>query len=150
MQPLVALRAPKLFNLRTDPFQRAELEAGDYDKWYVEHAFAVAPAQAIVGQFLQSFQEFPPRQKPGSFSPETPMRCLSAGSGYCATATWLYAGSSASPARFRRAGMRTCIRRGRSARDEARGPWVVLSSTHRVRVAKSRLDFVARQSIAWL
>ena len=60
--------ATEAFNLRTDPFERAELEAGDYDKWYVEHAFTVAPAQAIVGQFLQSFQEFPPRQKPGSFS----------------------------------------------------------------------------------
>ena len=67
MQPLVALRAPKLFNLRTDPFERPNWKAGDYDKWYVEHAFAVAPAPAIVGQFLQSFREFPPRQSQGAF-----------------------------------------------------------------------------------
>ena len=68
MQPLVPLRAPKIFNLRSDPFERAEHEAGGYDKWFVEHAFVLVPAQAIVGQHLATFQEFPPRQKPGSFS----------------------------------------------------------------------------------
>ena len=68
MQPFVPLRAPKLFNLRSDPFERAEHEAGDYVKWFVEHIFVLVPAQAIVGQFLATFQEFPPRQKPGSFS----------------------------------------------------------------------------------
>ena len=68
MQPLVQLRAPKIFNLRSDPFERAEHEAGGYDKWFVEHAFVLVPAQAIVGEFLSTFQAFPPRQKPGSFS----------------------------------------------------------------------------------
>ena len=68
MQPLVQLRAPKIFNLRSDPFERAEHEAGGYDKWFVEHAFVLVPAQAIVGGFLSTFQAFPPRQKPGSFS----------------------------------------------------------------------------------
>ena len=43
-------RAPKIFNLRSDPFERAEHEAGGYDKWFVEHAFVFVPAQAIVGQ----------------------------------------------------------------------------------------------------
>ena len=70
MQPFVPLRAPKLFNLRSDPFERAEQEAGDYVKWFVEHIFVLVPAQAIVGRFLATFQEFPPRQKPGSFSVE--------------------------------------------------------------------------------
>jgi len=65
---LVQLRAPKIFNLRSDPFERAEHEAGGYDKWFVEHAFVLVPAQAIVGEFLSTFQAFPPRQKPGSFS----------------------------------------------------------------------------------
>ena len=60
MQPFVPLRAPKLFNLRSDPFERAEHEAGDYDKWFIEHIFVLVPAQAIVGQFLATFQEFPP------------------------------------------------------------------------------------------
>ena len=68
IQPFVPLRAPKLFNLRSDPFERAEHEAGDYVKWFVEHIFVLVPAQSIVGQFLATFQEFPTRQKPGSFS----------------------------------------------------------------------------------
>ena len=76
MQPLVPLRAPKLFNLRSDPFERAELEAGDNVKWYVEHVFVLVPAQAIVAQHLASFQDFPPRQKPGSFSVEQAMEML--------------------------------------------------------------------------
>ncbi len=76
MQPLVPLRAPKLFNLRSDPFERAEHEAGDYDKWFIEHLFVLVPAQAIVAQHIQSFQEFPPRQKPGSFSVDEAMEML--------------------------------------------------------------------------
>jgi arylsulfatase len=67
-QPFVTLRAPKLFNLRSDPFERAEQEAGDYVRWFVEHAYVFIPAQAIVAQHLGSFKEFPPRQMPGTFS----------------------------------------------------------------------------------
>ncbi len=76
MQPLVPLRAPKLFKLRSDPFERAEHEAGDYDKWFIEHLFVLVPAQAIVAQHLAAFQEFPPRQKPGSFSIDRAMDLL--------------------------------------------------------------------------
>jgi arylsulfatase A-like enzyme len=68
MQPLVPLRAPKLFNLRSDPFERANYEAGDYVKWFVEHAFVFVPAQAIVAQHLTTYTQFPPRQAPRSFS----------------------------------------------------------------------------------
>ncbi len=68
IKPFETLRAPKLFNLRSDPFEHAETEAGDYVKWFVDHLFVLVPAQAIVAQHLQTFQEFPPRQKPGSFS----------------------------------------------------------------------------------
>ena len=75
-QPLVQLRLPKLFNLRSDPFERAQHEAGDYVRWFVEHAFVLVPAQAIVAQHLASFQQFPPRQKPGSFSVEQAMEKL--------------------------------------------------------------------------
>ena len=67
-QPLVPLRLPYLFNLRSDPFERSQYEAGDYVRWFVEHAFVLVPAQALVAQHLTSFQQFPPRQKPGSFS----------------------------------------------------------------------------------
>jgi arylsulfatase len=68
MQPFLPLRTPKLFNLRSDPFERAQYEAGDYVKWFVEHAFVFVPAQAIVAEHLASFQQFPPRQAPGSFT----------------------------------------------------------------------------------
>ena len=75
-QPMIQLRLPSLFNLRSDPFERAQHEAGDYVKWFVEHAFVLVPAQAIVGQHLMSFQQFPPRQRPGSFSVEQAMEKL--------------------------------------------------------------------------
>jgi arylsulfatase len=77
MKPLVPLRAPKIFNIRSDPFERAEHEAGAYDTWFVEHAFVLVPAQAIVGKYVQTFQEFPPRQEPGSFSIDQVMKKLS-------------------------------------------------------------------------
>jgi arylsulfatase len=66
--PLVPLRLPMLTDLRADPFERAHTEAGEYDKWRVEHAFVLVPAQDLVGQHLQTYVAFPPRQKPGSFS----------------------------------------------------------------------------------
>jgi hypothetical protein len=56
MQPFVTLRAPKLFNVRSDPFERAEFESGDYVKWFIEHLWVFVPAQSIVGQHIASFQ----------------------------------------------------------------------------------------------
>ena len=67
-QPFVELRIPLLGNLRMDPFERAEAESWGYDRWSVEHAFVLGPSAAYVGQWLQSFRDFPPRQKPGSFN----------------------------------------------------------------------------------
>ncbi|MGB7885414.1 MAG: sulfatase-like hydrolase/transferase [Xanthobacteraceae bacterium] len=61
------LRVPKLFNLRADPFERGD-QSILYNKWMVDRAFAQAPAQALVAQWLQTFQEFPIRQKPASFN----------------------------------------------------------------------------------
>jgi arylsulfatase len=73
-EPFTVLRAPKLTNLRMDPFERAEEEyAMGYQRWYMERMFLIAPAGAFVGQWLQSFKEFPPRQKPGSFNLERVM-----------------------------------------------------------------------------
>jgi arylsulfatase len=66
--PLVTLRFPKLFDIRADPFEAADRDAGDYDRWRVERAFVLVPAQAYVGRHLATYQEFPPRQKPGSFA----------------------------------------------------------------------------------
>jgi arylsulfatase len=67
-EPFVALRLAKLFNLRSDPFESADHEGMDYERWRVEHLFLLVPAQAYVGRFLGTFKQFPPRQKPGSFS----------------------------------------------------------------------------------
>jgi len=67
-EPYVELRLPKLFNLRQDPFERADHESIGYDQWRIERLYALVPAQVFVGNFISTFQEFPPRQKPGSFS----------------------------------------------------------------------------------
>lgn len=68
-EPFVPLRFPKLFNLRSDPFERAD-EDGTmfYAKWAADRMFLLVPAQALVGEFLKTFEEFPPRQKAASFS----------------------------------------------------------------------------------
>jgi arylsulfatase len=67
-EPFVPLRLPKLFTLRADPFETADHEGMDYERWRVEHLFVMVPAQAYVAKFLETFKEYPPRQKPGSFS----------------------------------------------------------------------------------
>ncbi|RDJ02738.1 arylsulfatase [Rhizobium grahamii] len=66
--PLVVLRLPKLFDLRSDPFEIGDHEAIGYPRWRIDRAFLLVPAQAYVAQYLKSFQDFPPRQPPGSFS----------------------------------------------------------------------------------
>jgi arylsulfatase len=77
-EPFTELRAPKVTNLRMDPFERAEHEnAMGFQRWYMERMFMIAPAGAYVGQWLQSFREFPPRQKPGSFNLERVMEAVS-------------------------------------------------------------------------
>ena len=79
--PFEELRAPLLTNLRMDPFERAEEEnAMGYQRWYMDRMFLIAPAGAYVGQWLQSFREFPPRQKPGSFNLDRVMEAVTAGS----------------------------------------------------------------------
>ena len=80
-KPFEALRAPMLGNLRSDPFERAEYEGFGYKRWYTEHMFAIAPAGAYVAQWLQSFKDFPPRQKPGSFNLERVMESVTKGAG---------------------------------------------------------------------
>jgi arylsulfatase A-like enzyme len=67
-EPFVTLRVPKLFNLRTDPFERADITSVTYYDWFVNHVFLLVPAQAFVGQFLQTFREYPQRQKAASFN----------------------------------------------------------------------------------
>jgi arylsulfatase len=80
-QPYTALRAPMMTNLRMDPFEKAFDESIGYPRWWVDHMFMFAPAGAYVGQWLQSFREFPPRQKPGSFNLDRVMEAVMDASG---------------------------------------------------------------------
>ena len=79
--PFTELRAPKICNLRMDPFERAEYEnAMGFQQWYMERMYIIAPAGTYVGKWLQSFKEFPPRQKPGSFNLDRVMEAVTSGS----------------------------------------------------------------------
>jgi arylsulfatase len=80
-EPFVTLRIPKVFNLRTDPFERADITSNTYWDWMIDHAFMLIPAQKIVGDFLVTFKEFPPRQKAASFTVDQVMAKLLTGLG---------------------------------------------------------------------
>ena len=67
-EPFVPLRVPKIFNLRRDPFERADEDSNVYWDWVLDHAFILVPVQAYVSARIRSFKEFPPRQKPASFN----------------------------------------------------------------------------------
>jgi hypothetical protein len=67
-EPFTDLRLPLMFNLRTDPYERANITSNTYYDWLMDHAYLLVPAQAYVGKFLMTFKEFPPSQKPASFS----------------------------------------------------------------------------------
>jgi arylsulfatase A-like enzyme len=67
-EPFVPLRVPKIFNLRRDPFERADENSNTYWDWVIDHAFILVPAQAYVAAQIQSLQDFPPRQKPAAFN----------------------------------------------------------------------------------
>jgi arylsulfatase len=64
----VPLRIPKVSNLRTDPFERADTTSNTYWDWYISKAYLIMAAQALVSRFLETFKEFPPRQKPATFT----------------------------------------------------------------------------------
>ncbi len=77
MEPFVPLRVPLIFNLRRDPYERAEETSNTYYDWLLDRAYLLVPAQTYVGNFLATFQEFPPRQKAASFSLDQVMEKLS-------------------------------------------------------------------------
>ena len=68
MDPFVPLRVPLILNLRRDPYERAPLTSNTYYDWVLDRAYLLVPAQAYVGEFLKTFQAYPPRQKAASFS----------------------------------------------------------------------------------
>jgi len=81
MEPFVPLRVPLMFNLRRDPYERAEITSNTYYDWLLDHAYLLVPAQTYVGQFLATFKEFPPRQKAASFSLDQVMEKLKSPAG---------------------------------------------------------------------
>ena len=80
-EPFVPLRVPKIFNLRRDPFERADENSNTYYDWLVDHAFLLVPAQTYVAEQARSFVEFPPRQKPASFNLDQVLETLKDASG---------------------------------------------------------------------
>ncbi len=73
-EPLVKLRAPKMFNLRRDPFERADENSNTYWDWVISHAYMLYEMQAIVAQQIKAFMQFPPRQKPAAFNLDEVLR----------------------------------------------------------------------------
>jgi arylsulfatase len=78
-EPFTKMRIPKIFNLRTDPFERADFVSNTYWDWYLSKAYMLLGAQAIVQRFLSSFAEFPPRQKAASFTIDQILEKMTAG-----------------------------------------------------------------------
>ena len=76
IEPFVPLRGPKMFNLRRDPFERADENSNTYHDWCLSHMYIMYGMQAIVAQDIESFIKFPPRQRPASFNLDAVMRQL--------------------------------------------------------------------------
>jgi len=81
MDPFVPLRVPLILNLRRDPYERATITSNTYYDWLLERAYLLVPAQTYVGNFLSTFKEYPPRQKPASFSLDKVMEKLTSTGG---------------------------------------------------------------------
>jgi arylsulfatase A-like enzyme len=80
-EPFVTLRVPKLFNLRTDPYERADITSNTYYDWLLDHVFVFVPAQDYVGQFLMTFKDYPQRQKAASFNMDEVMKKMQENNG---------------------------------------------------------------------
>jgi arylsulfatase len=80
-EPFTELRLPKMFDLRADPYEQADITSNTYHDWQLRHAFLIVPAQQYAAQFLETFRKFPPRQAPTSFNLEEVMRNLSEAGG---------------------------------------------------------------------
>jgi arylsulfatase len=75
-EPFVPLRIPKMFNLRRDPFERADVDSNTYWDWVISHAYLIYGMQMIVGQQIDAFVKFPPRHKAAAFNLDAVMRQL--------------------------------------------------------------------------
>ncbi len=80
-EPFTELRVPLIFNLRRDPFEKAQHNANTYNDWVLDRAFVIVPIQSLAAQFLQTMQDYPPSQTPGSFNLSTIEEKLKGGLG---------------------------------------------------------------------
>jgi arylsulfatase len=80
-EPFTPLRVPLIFNLRRDPYERAQITSNTYYDWLIDRAYLLVPAQTYVGNFLMTFKDYPPRQKAASFSLDQVMEKLQLGGG---------------------------------------------------------------------
>ena len=69
-EPFIELRVPLLFNLRRDPFERAQHNANTYHAWFLDRVYVLVPMQQLAGKFLMTMKDYPPSQTPGSFNLE--------------------------------------------------------------------------------
>ena len=76
-EPFVSLRLPKIFNLRMDPWERADLNANSYDNWRIRQLYTLVPSQVVVKEFLETLAAYPPRQKPAKFNVEDVISAMS-------------------------------------------------------------------------
>ena len=81
-EPYTELRIPLIFNLKTDPFERAQITSNTYEDWFIDHAYMMGPAQAFVARLAESLREFPRRQEPASFTIDQVIAKMEAGIGY--------------------------------------------------------------------
>jgi arylsulfatase A-like enzyme len=79
--PFTSLRVPKIYNLRTDPYERADITSNTYYDWLIDHVFLLVPAQAYVGNFLMTFKDYPQRQKADTFNLDAVLKKLQESSG---------------------------------------------------------------------
>ncbi len=77
-EPFAELRVPLLFNLRRDPFEKAQHNANTYNDWFLDHAFVLVPMQQVAGKFLMTMKDYPPSQTPGSFNLEKVQKTIEA------------------------------------------------------------------------
>ena len=75
-EPFIKLRLPKVFNLRTDPYERADITSNTYYDWYLYHAYLIYAAQAAAAKFAATFKEFPPAQKAASFTVDDALKAM--------------------------------------------------------------------------
>jgi arylsulfatase len=80
-EPFVRLRLPKLFNLRTDPYERADFTSNSYYAWFLEHDYILFAAYAIADKFAETFKDFPPVQKPNSFTIDDALKMMGEAAG---------------------------------------------------------------------